>query len=181
MQWVKAGCHFHALRFLHGRTVSKQHTGGFQRWSAVWKTVFYNKVLWAFRVDERGNIGLLCRHNYIHAADARFFQFRPDCIRRARCNLVNHGPRESDKRFIPQISGEILVNQAVFRPLVCDLKYGCFKLFSVVGAVVHTDKCNGQPSGAVTLIGQGTDFGHHMLWCGWAVLQVTCNIRQIIT
>ena len=173
VQRVQAGRDLHALGHIDdvpGRHIDARFL---KSRTAVRETVLNDQILGDFRIDERRYkcpAGCLDGTHIFHAA---LCEHRLDLLVRARCDLVDHAPREGDGLLVLHVPDEFFGDKSLLLPLLSDRHDAGLQLLAVVAAVVHADDCERELPCVEALKEHGADNAHGMSCMRRAFLDIS--------
>ena len=160
MDRIQTGVDLHALCLVDSFAVRHIDAAVLQARPSVREMILDHQVLSLLRVAKGRNKGFLRRDDRIDILHTLLLQKRRNALRRARRDLVDHGPGEGNRILIPDIIPEALVHKAVCQPRIGDGPHGLLQALSVVRAVVHRHQSDRKAARPISLVQHCRHDGH---------------------
>ena len=143
MDRIQTYRYFHSFRKVYCISVCHVYAEAFfQSRTSIGEAVLDYKILWFLSIYKWCNVCFLTCDNRLHTFYAKLLKVGCDLLTGTRCDLIDHGPWESNHFLITYIAYKSIIYKSGFLPFFCHSQHRLTKLRTILGAIVHGYKGN---------------------------------------
>ena len=141
MDRIQTYRYFHSFRKVYCISVCHVYTEAFfQSRTSVGEAVLDYKILWFLSIYKWCNVCFLTCDNRLHAFHSKLLKVSCNLLTGTRCDLIDHGPWESNHFLITYIAYKSIIYKSCFLPFFCHGQHRLTKLRTILGTIVHRYK-----------------------------------------